>query len=514
MSQLSTLPVELIELILHNSSVEAIEALAATCRSIRRIVLNYDVEWQRLYHSLFATDTEQGEEAIWLTQTRNQLQSQKVTSFWWCLLLRRHRLEACWHGQVGKGLTSQLKRNLPLKRPPKVRVFTRPDWTLVTNGRKTCLVNSVSSKLYWLPASAAVVDTSNTATRNSLKTAKRLERVAEDDDNNLANMCIRAIALTDKYAAVKVSSIKGGHGRLRVWRIADRKIIIDQTSWSYYDTMEIRGRWLNYAEDLNTATQGRDRLVVLDLEASSTSKQMYRHRSPAMGMEAHLQRVNSTDALLFHNYYLGRTHYWCTYYIIAGDKSTTKHTMPLPHTQIYPGHATCIRVEQHANDDSHDDGRVLVYGRGDHRFGFTTWVSVLQLADNKLLWEQDVGFTPSIEGIDIQQVGGNRLVWPFGQQAVKILDLNNGNILYHTMLSNRSIISMIGHPVTGSLMLLALMNAPNDKDQCLMLNVQNGQLIEGPTIDHTISNRRTILAATTTHLINWDGKQLEMYRLS
>jgi hypothetical protein len=57
-----TLPVEILEFIIRTASIEAVQALALTCRSIYRIVVNYGVHWQQLYRALYITDMEDNEE--------------------------------------------------------------------------------------------------------------------------------------------------------------------------------------------------------------------------------------------------------------------------------------------------------------------------------------------------------------------------------------------------------------------------------------------------------------------
>jgi hypothetical protein len=399
-------------------------------------------------------------------------------------------------------------------------LFARPDWILATNGRKTALINAESLKLSWLAVDTPVNDMystyleANPLTRKRLKLSKHAIKRMNEDEPNMADVRVRRIALSDKYAVVKIkTALIGGCGRVQVWRIADQRLIVNQAIWSYVNMLELRGRWLHYVEDhAPSAHSGKDRLIVLDLEATDPPRSMHRLISPVSGMEAHLQRVSATEAELFHNYYIGRTHHWCLFRITANGNDKMLKTMPLPPTKIYPGHATCIRVE-------HDHDQVLIYGQGDHRFGFTTWVAILRLSDNRLMWECDVGFTPSRESMDILQVTGggsprcHYLVWPFGQQAVKILSMSNGDTIHFISLDNRSIISMVGQPIIGTLVLIALMNLSNNTNQCLMLDVQSGELVDGPILNHTTPNRRTVFSATTTHLLRWDSKELEVYSL-
>ncbi|KAI8053501.1 hypothetical protein BDF22DRAFT_685017 [Syncephalis plumigaleata] len=521
MSLFDTLPVEILEYIIRIAPVDSVQALSLTCRSIHRIVITYNVHWQKVYRTLYVTDIEDNGEVVWLEQTYRELQARDNNSaIWWQLLNKRHRLEACWRGQTShNNLSLQFKHDLPWKRLTSPELFTRPGWILAKNGQKIAIINAKLLELSWLTIDPSVADSYTPYIPASHPTGKRRrlsKRIAErvrKDESSRRDVLVHGIALSDKYVAVRISTLPYDYDRIQVWRIADQQLIFNQANWGYIDILELRGRWLHYVECLKPGPRSlNDRLVVVDLEAINPEKSVHRLVSPVGGTYAHLQRASATEAELFHSYYEEGIHYWCLFRIIADDNDSVLKTMPLPPTKFYAGAATCIRVE-------HDHDQVLFYGRGDHQLGFTTWASILRLSDNKLLWERDVGVTPPRGGMDILQVAGGAssrchyLVWPFGQQAVKILSVDNGDTIHFISLDERSVISMIGQPIIGTLVLIALVNSSNNTDQCLMLDVQSGELIDGPILKRTISNEQTIISTTATHLSRWDSKTLEVYLL-
>ncbi|KAI8054388.1 hypothetical protein BDF22DRAFT_775156 [Syncephalis plumigaleata] len=521
MSLFDTLPVEILEYIIRIAPVDSVQALSLTCRSIHRIVITYNVHWQKVYRTLYVTDIEDNGEVIWLEQTYRELQARDNNSaIWWQLLNKRHRLEACWRDRTGyNDLSLQFKHDLPLSRLTDPKLLARSDWIVAANGWKLAIINAKSSELSWLAIDSSVTDVytpyipNNNPTRKRRRLSKRIAERVRKDESSRRDALVGQIALSDKYVAVKVSTTSAAHDQMQVWRIVDQQLIFNYTIWGYSTTLELRGRWLYYDEGTKPNTPSlNDPLTVVDLEAVNPEKSVHRLVSPVGGTYAHLQRASATEAELFHSYYEERTYNWCLFRITADGNDSVLKTMPLPPTNISTGCARCIRVE-------HDHDQVLFYGRGNYQPGFTMWVAILRLSDNKLLWERDVGFASLYKGMDILQLTGggsppcHYLVWPSQRQTVKILSMDNGDTLHFISLDKLYVFSTVCQPIIGTLILIARMEPSYDTLQYLMLDVQSGELIDGPIINNPITDELTVISATPTHLIRWNGKTLEVYAL-
>ncbi|RKP08274.1 hypothetical protein THASP1DRAFT_23689 [Thamnocephalis sphaerospora] len=509
------LPLEVGEMIVAALDVWSAEALERCSRALHLLVTGNERLWQRAYANAYPHDLVHEDDRAWVDVCRAQLAALEARPVWLRIYGRRARLDRWWRDGHDARLAVRMSRSLPLRRPADVKMHTRPDWALISNGRKTCLIGRASAagprKLWWLESRSAPHAIKGHDSSTAVAATASIAAGARIDDVDMeSTMKVRTVELSDRYAAVRVSSLHGNHGLLRVWRTSDRQCILSQAVRGFSHELELRNRWLCYFEDKGEKENGRDRIVVVDLESTPWPRS-YRLTSPDFAAEGHLQRASDTSAEFFHAYYSGQKYRWRIYQLTVGSSGKMVRDDLFPPTRIYPGHATAQRVE--ANDD-----QVLVYGRGDHRFGCTAWMSVMQLSSNRLLWERDVGYTPA-DGIGAVQIGGGRLIWPFGHQSVKVLDLRDGALQHYVDFGGQRLSSLLLLPVIGSLLLVGVIAGESDaaatdvkktsNDWCLMMDADTGELIRGPRMAHTHVSRRSAFAVSALGLTKWDGKQLE-----
>jgi hypothetical protein len=473
------LPLEVAEQILELLDIYSTEALEQSCRALHKLIIGQDHVWKDIYER----------DQIWTKMCYERLAQRHVCAIWLRVYGIRTRLECWWRNGTSAHLEIRKQWSLPLKRPADVKLSSSIDWFLASNGRKTCLIGPKQPglkmpKLWWLTSSAA-------------ESTYGLNADIEGP------MKIRTTALNQHYAAVKFSLLNGNYGKLCVWRIADRQCILSRTVRGFVHDLDLSGRWLAYFEDKGEREHGHDRIVVVDL-AATPQPRIFRLLSPAFAAEGHLQHTDETSATFFHAYYSGQKYRWRMYLLTSDGIGKMIQDELFPPLRIYPGHATARRIES-------DHDRVLVYGRGDHRLGFTAWMRVVQLSENRIVWELDVGYTVA-DDVDAVQLGQDQLVWPFGHRGVKIINLKNGELQHYVDFGSQHLSSLLLEPIIGSLVLVGIVpnqDETSGQDWCLLLDVATGDLIRGPTTTHTQMNRRCTFSVHPMGMITWDGKALQ-----